>query len=79
MLKKLFVIIFAAIGIQAESVEFTFDNQSNNGAVYEFDIMAHADNSGTLLGDALLYMNYSTSGFGDNVVANGNIQITKMN
>ena len=38
--------------------------------------MVHGENGGTRLGDAQVYLNYSNDGFGSNVVANGNIEVT---
>lgn len=77
MLKKISIFILLATCLFSESIEYTFGNQSNNGSVYEFDIKAHAGSGGTRLGDALIYLNYSTDGFGSHVVANSNIQVSK--
>ena len=64
----------------ATSITFTFANGQITGTspqYYEFDVMANAGASGTRLGDTQVYINYNTSGFGSNIVANGKVTVTK--
>lgn len=62
------------------SITFTFAHGQITGTspqYYEFDVMASAGASGTKLGDTQVYINYNTSGFGSNIVANGKVTVTK--
>lgn len=78
MFKKMILLFFTMLTMtHAESIEFTFGNQTNSGTFYEFDIMVQGESGDTRLGDALVYLNYSTAGFGTNVLTNGNIEVTK--
>lgn len=81
--KILFMVLlmaFAAV-VEAESITFTFANGqiTNDGTYkyYEFDVMASSDQTGTQLGDSQVYINYSTSAFGNNIVTAGGVAVTK--
>ena len=79
-LKILIVFFLAVQTIWATALTFTFANGTvtNNGTKkYEFDVMAAADNDTTRLGDALVYINYNTLGFGESIYANGKISVEK--
>jgi len=80
LLKILTVLLFGLQAVWATSLTFTFANGvvTNNGSKkYEFDVMAAADNDTTRLGDALVYINYSTLGFGASIYANSKITVEK--
>lgn len=82
-MKLLKILTIFLVGIQAlwaTSLTFTFANGivTNNGSKkYEFDVMAAADNDTTRLGDALVYINYNTLGFGTSIYANSKITVEK--
>lgn len=72
--------IFFVSSAFAESLTFTFANSQISGTsqkYYEFDIMAKASASGTKFGDLMVYINYNTTGFGESIVSNGNITVSK--
>ncbi len=80
LLKILALLLFAIQAIWATSLTFTFANGvvTNDGTKkYEFDVMAAADNDTTRLGDALVYINYNTLGFGSSIYANSKITVGK--
>ncbi|MBC8527086.1 MAG: T9SS type A sorting domain-containing protein [Candidatus Cloacimonetes bacterium] len=60
-------------------IDFTFANGflAPDHSYYEFDVMVAAQFDGTKLGDTQTYINYSTVGFGESIVANSKITITK--
>ena len=64
---------------EAYGITFTFDNFdfTDNGDVFEFDVMAHASQAGTKLGDNKIFVNYNTLGFGEEIINNGFAVITK--
>ena len=49
---------------------------SANFRFFEFDILA-SDNSGVYFDNLLIRLAYNTNSFGGNLVANGNVKITK--
>jgi hypothetical protein len=62
------------------SITFTFANKQITGSstqFYEFDVMAQAGDSGTILGDNQVYLNYNNVAFGPNISSNGKITVTK--
>jgi hypothetical protein len=62
------------------SITFTFANKQITGSstqFYEFDVMAQAGDSGTILGDNQVYLNYNNVAFGPNISLNGKITVTK--
>lgn len=66
---------------QPVGITFTFDNDSvkvvNDTVRLVFDIMIQASDSGTKFGDAMVYVNYNTDAFGENICAQNNISVTK--
>jgi len=75
----LIIVIFLSFS-PSFATTFTFANGQITGTspqYYEFDVMASAGGSGTKLGDTQIYINYNTSGFGSNIVANNKITVTK--
>jgi len=72
--------LVSATSVFGAGITFTFDNIENTGTsprYCEFDVMAQADVEGTQLGDAMVYLNYSTAGFGEAIAANGKITVDK--
>ena len=63
----------------AFGITFAFENAvlSDEGNFFEFDVKAYASETGTKLGDNQVYINYDALGFGENVILNGNAEITK--
>lgn len=82
-MRKLFVLLLTLAltgSLFCAEITFTFDNGHITGQspkYYEFDVMAQADASGTLLGDNQVYINYSSLGFGSSVVSNGKVTVEK--
>ena len=62
-------------------ITFTFANgeitAGGTNGYYEFDVMANASVTGTKIGTGIVYMNYSTAGFGENIYGSGNVIVTK--
>ena len=62
-------------------ITFTFANgeitAGGTNGYYEFDVMANASVTGTKIGTGIVYINYSTAGFGENIYGNGNVIVTK--
>ncbi len=60
-------------------ITFTFANGylAPDKSYYEFDVMAKASATGTKIGSGIVYLNYSTAGFGENIHDNGNVTVTK--
>jgi len=60
-------------------ITFFFDNGFLDPAhlYYEFDVMVAAEFDGTKLGDTQTYINYSPDGFGESIVGNKKITVTK--
>lgn len=63
----------------AVGIIFELDNPqlTGGGDNFEFDIMAYATDSGTKHGDLMVLLNYNSLGFGENIIANGNADVTK--
>lgn len=60
---------------------FRFSNpviSESTPPVFQFDVDIKASQPGTFLRDLQVYLNYNTSAFGSNVVANGKITVTKL-
>ena len=79
-MKICILICIASTLLYAESVTFTFGNGEVTGSdpyYYEFDILAAGGSGGTRLGDCMVYFNYNMSGFGANIVDQGNVSVTK--
>lgn len=62
---------------EKSGITFTFANGEFSSGYYDFDVMLSADAAGNKLGSSQIYINYNTLGFGENVVANSNITVTK--
>jgi len=66
---------------QSVGITFTFDNDSvkvvNDTVRLVFDIMIQASDSGSKFGDAMVYVDYNTDAFGENICAQNNIHITR--
>ena len=58
---------------------FYFENGflAPDHSYYEFDVMIGATESDTRLGDTQVYLDYSTDGFGESIVDNSKITVTK--
>ncbi|NOX90155.1 MAG: T9SS type A sorting domain-containing protein [Calditrichaeota bacterium] len=82
-MKTIKILLIFLFGLQISygtSLTFTFSNGivTNNGVKkYEFDVMVSASDDTTRLGDAMVYINYNTLGFGSSVVANSKITVEK--
>jgi len=65
-----FLILYAAFAFGQTQITFTFENVdiTNSGQLLEFDVMAEAGAARTKFGDALVYINYSTTAFGMSIV-----------
>ncbi|MFC1569885.1 T9SS type A sorting domain-containing protein [bacterium] len=62
------------------SITFTFANSQITGSspkYFEFDVMVHADESGTAYNLGMAYINYNTDAFGPSVKTNGKIIVTR--
>ncbi len=83
MLNKLsFILSVLLLSFAARSAElvYTFANGSVSGSSpkdYSFDVMVSADQTGTQLGDTQVYINYSTDGFGADIVQNAKVTVIK--
>ena len=81
---SLFVIL-CAFSINAQDIEFTFENPQNTNEggfdYYEVDVMiATVNASGSFkLGSGQLYFNYNTAAFGLSVFDNSNIEVSQDN
>jgi len=64
-------------GEKTTGITFTFANGILSGGYYEFDVMVAGSAEGTKLGSNQTYVNYSTTGFGENIATNGKITVTK--
>lgn len=79
----LLLTLFIAGSVFGANLTFTFANDTVTTDVitldtyFEFDVMVHSDVADTRLGDNIVYVNYNTAGFGESVVANGNITVEK--
>ncbi|MEO0723254.1 MAG: T9SS type A sorting domain-containing protein [Bacteroidota bacterium] len=71
--------LFVTPSAQAQTISFIFANaeNTNDGTddYYEIDVMISTD-SDFKLGSGLLYFNYNTAAFGENVHANDNVEFT---
>lgn len=76
----LLLIFIAITQINAQQLNYSFANlqNTNDGTndYYEVDVMVSADTD-FKLGSGQLYINYNTLAFGDNIVANNNIEYTQ--
>ncbi|MCF6212609.1 MAG: Ig-like domain-containing protein [Flavobacteriaceae bacterium] len=76
----LLLIFIATIQLNAQQVSYSFANlqNTNDGTndYYEVDVMVSTDTD-FKLGSGQLYINYNTLAFGDNIVANSNIEYTQ--
>lgn len=87
-MKKIFVLISIILFIsicyaQAEDVGITFEFANgeivtqNSQEYYAFDIMAYATEDNTHFGSGMVYINYNTYAFGENVCTAENIFVEK--
>lgn len=77
---SIFLILCAPFAYGQTGITFTFDNAEITGSgplFFEFDVMAQGSAAGTKFGDALVYINYSTTAFDVSIVANSKITVTK--
>ncbi len=62
-------------------ITFTFANgeitAGGTNGYYEFDVMANASATGTKIGTGIVYINYSTAGFGENIYGSSKVTVTK--
>jgi parallel beta-helix repeat protein len=58
-------------------ITFSFANGVFTGDTYEFDVMLSGQVNGNTLGSSQIYLNYNTECFGENIVANGNVSVSK--
>ena len=62
-------------------IAFTFANgeitAGGTNGYYEFDVMANASATGTRIGTGMVYLNYSTLGFGQSIYGNSKVTVTK--
>jgi hypothetical protein len=61
------------------TVFYCIKNQQTIGNTYQFDIYAKTNVSGTLLGDGIVYLDYNTTAFGNNVVNHAGMQMVRDN
>lgn len=78
------VLFVTAMAISADagtdtSISFAFVNSSitAGGGNYEVDVSIAAGENGTKIGDCMVYINYSTAGFGSFLFAKNKIVVTK--
>ncbi len=64
-------------GEKSVGITFTFANGVLSGGYFEFDVMAAGSAEGKKLGSNQTYINYSTAGFGENVVLNNKVTVEK--
>lgn len=55
----------------------SFANAVINGNFFEFDVMISANSNTTYFDNALMRIDYNPAAFGNNIVSNGNVTITK--
>ncbi|MEO1258445.1 MAG: T9SS type A sorting domain-containing protein [Bacteroidota bacterium] len=82
-IKNIFLIIFFCyLGYSAAAQDVTFafanDSISNNGNSFEADVVISSA-AGFKLGSGQLYLNYNSEAFGENVVGNNRLTITRSN
>jgi hypothetical protein len=73
-------ILLLSVAAQSAELVYTFANGSVSGSspkFYTFDVMLSASQTGTQLGDTQIYINYSTDGFGTDIVQNAKISVSK--
>ncbi|MBN2423741.1 MAG: T9SS type A sorting domain-containing protein [Calditrichaceae bacterium] len=79
--KALFFSILLIIPSIASEITFTFANAILTGSApnyyFDFDVMVHSKVDTHHLGDAMIYINYSTIGFGSSIVSQGGITVEK--
>jgi len=78
----LFVICGTAYAqIKNVGITFEFENGEviieNSQEYYAFDIIAYATEDGSFFGSGMIYLNYNTTSFGQNVSADENITVEK--
>ena len=79
--KALFFSFIFIIPSIASELTFTYSNAILTGSApnyyFDFDVMVHADVDTYHIGDAMIYINYSTTGFGSSIVSQGGITVEK--
>ena len=69
--------LFAAPAATATGITFSFANGTVSGDKYQFDVMVQASAEGARIGEVLVYIDYSATAFGSDIVAQSRVSVSK--